>query len=122
MAPPRLVHQLTDQAGEFLDARGDATLLVGLLASGAWLLGARGLRGAGLRRWLAVPALLLAGLLCVLGPGRFFPKEPWEGPAVLHISPQRAVVALDLPGLALAGAAAALGARLLWRRVRQRPA
>ncbi len=62
-----------------------------------------------------MPALTGAALPCLLGPGRLFPKEPYEGPIVLQVSGRHALTALDLPGLACAAAGLLLWARLTER-------
>ena len=86
----------------------------------SWLYKARGLTGWTLSRWLAVPALLLAGLACLIGPGHLFPKHPLQGPHLVRLSAHHALTALDLPGLACAGAAIALAIHLVHEQARAR--
>lgn len=95
-----------------------AVLLLAALAGACWMLAARGL--AGFRRvlWSLVPLLLAAALVCWLGPGRLFPKVPFEGPKVLVLSENHAVTLLDLPGFLAAGIAIGLGGWLLAERLR----
>ena len=102
--------------------RTNLTLLLACaaLAGVAWLIEGRDLAGTRRWQWRAAPGLLLLALLCLVGPGRLFPKTPWEGPILLEFSRQHALTLLDLPGLACIAAAVALGAHALaWRR-RQR--
>jgi hypothetical protein len=94
----------------------DVLVLLAVLAGAGWLLGARGLPGPRRALWILVPVLLAVALVCWLGPGRLFPKVPYEGPQLLVVSPNHALTLLDLPGLACAGAAVAIGAWLLWDR------
>lgn len=70
---------------------------------------------AGLRRalWALVPMLFAVALVCWLGPGRLFPKELYEGPALLVVSRNHALTLLDRPGYACAGGAVALAGWLL---------
>ncbi len=89
-----------------------------IVALGAWLYEVRGLVRRPLSRWLAVPLLLVAALACLLGPGHLFPKHPWQGPQVVRLSAHHALTALDLPGLACAGAAIVLAVRLVRERAR----
>jgi hypothetical protein len=96
----------------------DALLLLAALAGSVWLLGARGMAGPRRALWLLVPALVAAALVCWLGPGRLFPKVPYEGPQLLVVSRNHALTLLDLPGLACAGVAAAIGGGLLWSKTR----
>lgn len=60
---------------------------------------------AGLRRalWALVPMLFAVALVCWLGPGRLFPKELYEDPALLVVSRNHALTLLDRPGYACAG-------------------
>jgi hypothetical protein len=99
-----------------------ALLALGALACAAWLLGLRGLDGPRRRQWVAVPALLLVAVACLAGPGRLFPKVPWEGPNLVTLSSRHALTLLDVPGLLCAALALALAARLLAGRRPPRPA
>ena len=112
-------------------ARGVVRHLIGLvkrwgpelLAGGAvailcWLLFARGLRGMLLVLWFVVPLLALVAVVCFVGPGRLFPKDPYAGPVLVRLSTTHGLAALDLVGIACSGAAAVLGAWLILRRVR----
>lgn len=91
-------------------------LLLGLLAGVAWLLAARGLKGPRLTLWLLVPILLAGTLVCLIGPGHLFPKQPYEGPNLITVSHNHAITLLDLPGGLCAIAAAIIGARLIRER------
>ncbi len=94
-------------------------LLAGsIVALGAWLYETRGLIRRPLSRWLAVPLLLVVALACLLGPGHLFPKHPLQGPQLVRLSTHHGLTALDLPGLACAGAAIALAIRLVHERAR----
>lgn len=101
----------------FLRARGPMLLAAGCVPVLAWLLCGRGLRGGWLALWLLVPEVLLLALLCFLGPGHLFPKNPFEGPVLVEVSRRHALTALDLIGLAYTGLAALLGAGLVWARL-----
>ncbi len=68
-------------------------------------------------RWLVVLVLMVVALLCLFGPGRLYPKEPFEGPTLVEVSRRHGLTLLDLPGLVCAGSAIALGARLIWERI-----
>ena len=91
-------------------------LAASIVALGAWLYQVRGLIRRPLSRWLAVPLLLMAALVCLLGPGHLFPKHPLQGPRLVRLSAHHALTALDLPGLACAGAAIVLAIRLVYER------
>jgi hypothetical protein len=94
--------------------------LIGLVALAclAWLLAARGLAGWRRALWLLVPVLFAAALVCVIGPGRLFPKKPFEGPILLTVSHNHALTLLDIPGFLWASIAVALGGWLLRDRLR----
>ena len=94
-------------------------LLAGLAAIG-WLLGGRGLAGTRRVLWALVPALAVGALVAWAGPGRLFPKIPYEGPILLPLSRNHAVTLLDVLGLACACVAAALGGWLLRERLAAR--
>ena len=64
-----------------------------------------------------MPVLAGVALVCLLGPGRLFPKEPYAGPILVRVATHHALTALDLPGLACGGAAGLLGAWLVWARL-----
>lgn len=100
--------------------RNNLTLLLALaaLAGLGWSLAARGLVGRRRALWLLVPPLFAVTSLCWAGPGRLFPKEPFEGPSLLHVAPGHSVTLLDLPGALCAVAAVALGGWLLLKRLR----
>ena len=70
-------------------------------------------------QWLVVLVLTVVALLCLVGPGRLYPKVPFEGPILVLVSRQHGLTLLDLPGLACAGAAVVLGVRLVRRRIRE---
>ena len=50
-------------------------------------------------KWAAL-ALLSGGLVCLLGPGRFLPKQA-EGPILYVLTEDHGITALDLVGVAL---------------------
>lgn len=86
-----------------------------------WLVAARGVPGRLLPLWLLAPALWVVACLCIAGPGRLIPKEPFEGPVILRLARKDAVTALDLVGLACAALATLLaGGLLVWRLARKR--
>jgi hypothetical protein len=93
-------------------------LLLSALAGLAWSLAARGLTGRRCALWLLVPALLTAALVCWVGPGRLFPKVPFEGPRLLHVAPGHSLMLLDIPGILAAGGGAVLAGWLLNDRLR----
>ena len=68
---------------------------------------------------MVVFVLMAVAVLCLVGPGRLFPKEPFEGPTLMVVAPHHGLTALDVPGLACAGAAILLGGRSVWERVRK---
>ena len=92
-------------------------LMASVVLAAAWLLAGWGLRGRRLALWCAVPVLAGVALVFILGPGRLFPKEPYEGPILVEVSERHALTALDQPGLACGGAAGLLGAWLVWVRL-----
>jgi len=55
-------------------------------------------RGMVLLVWLIVPLFIIVAAVCIGGPGRFFPKEPYEGPTVIQFAPKDGVTALDVAG------------------------
>ncbi len=117
MSLDRFAHILAEWLDRDLARWQPAILvLVGVLL-GVWLLTARGLTGYQLALWLAVPAFLVAGLVCIMGPGWLFPKHPFQGPVLVRVSVHRALTALDLPGLACAVAATVLAVRLVRERI-----
>ncbi len=119
MGLPSFVRRLGHWAERQL-LRWDSTLWTGgLLLLTVWLAAGIDLRGRRLATWLAVPALIGLALVFLVGPGHLFPKEPYEGPTLLVVSPTHALTALDLPGLACAGAAGLLGSWLVWARFRK---
>ena len=93
-------------------------VILTLIAGIGWSLAARGLAGWRRALWLLVPVLLVAALVCVIGPGRLFPKQPFEGPILLTISYNHALTLLDIPGFLWASTAMALGGWLLRDRLR----
>ena len=70
-------------------------------------------------RWLVVVVLVVVALLFLLGPGRLFPKEPFEGPTLVIVSKRHGLTVLDLPGLVCGTAAVVLGVRLFRQRSRE---
>lgn len=115
------VRRVARRGIEALKDWGPTLLALGVVPLVAWLLLARGLRGAALALWLAVPPLSVAALVCFFGPGQVFSKAG-EGPILVALSNNHAVTALDLVGVACAVVAGALAAALvLWRLRPRRP-
>ena len=96
----------------------DLLVLLAALCALAWLLAARGLSGARRVLWSLVPMLLFAAAVCWIGPGRLFPKQPFEGPTLLKVSHNHALTLLDVPGLLWAAVAIALAGWLLGERLK----
>lgn len=84
-----------------------------------WGYAGRRARGAGAIRWFTVPTILGIAYLCVVGPGRWFPKHPFEGATIIEISRHSGITMLDLLGLALAVTALLLGGMTVKRHDHQ---
>jgi hypothetical protein len=97
-------------------------VFLALAAFGAvcWFLGGWRLRGWRLLLWDLILPLAAVAVVCVVGPGRLFPKEPYEGPRLITFSPAHSLTLLDLPGFACAALAVALACGLLLARWRER--
>jgi hypothetical protein len=93
--------------------------LVALLAV-CWFFAGWRLRGWRLLLWDLILPLLAVALICVLGPGRLFPKVPYEGPHLITFSSTHSLTLLDLPGFASAALAVVLACGLLLTRWRER--
>ena len=96
----------------------DLLVLLAALGAIAWLLAARGLSGSRRILWSLVPLLLAAAAVGWIGPGRLFPKQPFEGPTLLKVSHNPALTLLDIPGILWAGTAVALGGWLILERLK----
>jgi hypothetical protein len=96
----------------------DSLVLLAALAGIGWLIAARGLAGWRRAAWMLVPVLLAIALVCWAGPGRLFPKLPYEGPELLTVSQNHALTLLDIPGILCAVAGVGLGGWLLRDRLR----
>lgn len=97
-------------------------LFLALVMFGAacWFFAGWWLRGWRLLLWDLVLPLLAVALICVVGPGYLFPKEPYEGPHLITFSPTHSLTLLDLPGFACAALAVVLACWLLLARWRER--
>lgn len=85
-----------------------------------WFFAGWCLRGWRLLLWDLVLPLLALALVCVVGPGQLFPKEPYEGPRLIIFSPAHSLTLLDLPGFACAALAVVLACGLFLTRWRER--
>lgn len=103
-------HRLTVFLRRWLSIPGVMAVLV--VASLFWVLAGLRLRGWLFMWWLLVPPLAFVAAVCVAGPGRWFPKEPWEGPSVISLGTGDAITVLDLVGLAIGAVTVALAIRL----------
>jgi hypothetical protein len=105
----------------YLTVRG--VMLSYAIATVAWLIAGRSLRTWAALRWHMVPVLLLLAAICIAGPGRWFPKDPWEGPSVIPLSRKDAITVLDLIGILIGACAAYMAVTQLgerWFRGRHR--
>ncbi len=62
-------------------------LALAVFGAVCWFFGGWRLRGWRLLLWDLVLPLLAVALVCVVGPGHLFPKEPYEGPRLITFSP-----------------------------------
>ncbi len=95
-------------------------LALAIFGAACWFFAGWRLRGWRLLLWDLILPLLAVALVCVVGPGRLFPKEPYEGPRLITLSPAHSLTLLDLPGFACAALAALLACGLLLARWRER--
>ncbi len=95
-------------------------LALAIFGAACWFFAGWRLRGWRLLLWDLILPLLTVALVCVAGPGRLFPKEPYEGPRLITFSPAHSLTLLDLPGFACAVLAALLACGLLLTRWRER--
>lgn len=61
--------------------------------------------------WIAVIALVLSGVLCLLGPGQVLPKY-FEGRVIFVVVDGHGLAELDLAGISLIGGAIYVGWKL----------
>lgn len=101
--------------GALLSDAAPVLVVIACVAMGCWIFFSRGLRGTRLARWMAAPVLMLAGLACLLGPGRFLPKD-LEGQTIFVVNYEHGLTVLDLLGFVFIAVAIGLGYRFLRRR------
>lgn len=105
-------------------ARGQLTLADVMIAAAlvmtAWVVAGRQIRDTRLLLgWWLIPVFSVVSMTCIIGPGHWFPKAPYEGRAVIPLGNSDAITVLDLVGLGVMVVTVTLSVVLIRVRMRR---